>query len=59
VIERRTPEGTLAEGGESGWFGARPDEATRSLAEEVADDNEFAEQVKAWARAVLVPRRNP
>jgi Uma2 family endonuclease len=56
VIERRTPEGTLVEAGESGWFGVRPDEVERFLAEEVFDDRDFMEHVAAWARQVLLPR---
>ena len=59
LIERLTPEGAFAAASESGFLGVRPDEVERLLAEEVADDNAFTALVKAWARDVVSPRRNP
>jgi Uma2 family endonuclease len=58
VIERLTPEGTFVAVEEGGWLGVRPDEVARFLDEDYADDNQFIERIKAWAREALVPRRN-
>jgi Uma2 family endonuclease len=59
VIERLTPEGTLAAVPASGFLGVRADELESLLVEDVADDNEYAEHVKTWARDVLTPRLRP
>ena len=37
--------------------GIRPDEVARLLSLEHKNDNDFSNQVLAWAREVLVPRR--
>jgi Uma2 family endonuclease len=56
-IERLTPEGVYETVSESGWLAVRPEELERFLTEEYIDDNEFMDHVKAWARDVLLPRR--
>lgn len=56
-IDRLGPDGRYTDVPESGWLGVRPEEVARLLALDAGDDNDFAEQVRAWAVNVLVPRR--
>lgn len=56
-IVRLGPDRVYTEVPESGWFGIRPEEAVLLLGMDVETDNDFAEQVRAWACDVLVPRR--
>ncbi len=55
-IDRLGPDGIYAKAPESGWFPVRPDEITERLTIDAADDNDFSDQVLAWARKVLIPR---
>jgi Uma2 family endonuclease len=56
-IDRLGADGTYSDAPESGWLGVRPEEVVHLLSIDAEDDNDFANRVLAWARDVLVPRR--
>lgn len=57
-IERLTPGGRYESIPESGWLVVQPEELERLLTDDYDEDNEFTDRVRAWARDVLLPRRN-
>jgi Uma2 family endonuclease len=56
-IDRLGPDGRHSDAPESGWLGIRPEEIARLLTLDAEDDNDFSNQVVAWACGVLVPHR--
>jgi Uma2 family endonuclease len=57
VIERLSADGVYESVSESVWLEVRPDELVRLFGEDFIDINEFMDRVRAFAREVLLPRR--